>query len=306
MVPADRPMSGEPASTALTVVICTRDRPAMLLRTLQALEAQTDGDFAVVVIDSSNPPDPGAAARSGDQFSVVLSGSVGLSRARNLGWRHATTRWVAYLDDDVVPRQDWVHELRRAMRAHPEAAFISGQVTGDPPDRAEELTVTLQPVPREQLLQGRWTPPWHIGATLCMAVRRSELERLGGFDERLGPGALAFPSSEDMDFNYRFLRSGGVALVTPALQAEHDQWRDVTALGPHFRGYMAGWSGFSAKHALTGDPLGGLWLWSFGARDVARMFGSAIRRRSRLRLRIAMQKLRGLTTGTGRGLTNRW
>jgi len=288
------------------VVICTRDRPASLLRTLQALDSQSDSDFAVVVVDDSVPPDPGAAARCGDRFSVVPGGFVGLSRARNLGWRHAGPGWVLYLDDDVVPRPDWVFEMRKAMRAHPEATFVSGPVTARPAEEAEELAVTVHPVPCERILRGRWNPPWNIGFTLAMAVHRAELERLGGFDERLGPGVAAFPSAEDMDFNYRFLRSGGVALVTPGPQAEHEQWREVTALGPHFRGYMAGWSGFSTKHLRTGDPLGGLWLWCLGFRDVARMSASAVRRRSRLRLWIASHKLRGLVTGTARGLTSRW
>jgi len=296
----------DPATTALTVLICTRDRPSSLLRTLEALEAQSDQDFAVVVVDDSQPPDPGALARRGDRFGVVPGGLVGLSRARNLAWQSATTRWVAYLDDDVVPRPDWVAKLRIAMTAHPEATFVSGPVVARPAEGAEEIAVTVHPVTSERVLQGRWTRPWDIGFTLCMAVHRSELEHLGGFDERLGPGVTDFPSAEDMDFNYRFLRNGGVALVTPGPQADHEQWRQVPAIGPHLRGYMAGWSGFSTKHLLTGDPLGGMWLWSLGARDVARMFASAIRRRSRLRLRIAVYKAMGLFAGTSRGITRRW
>jgi hypothetical protein len=36
------------------------------------------------------------------------------------------------------------------------------------------------------------------------------------------------------------------------------------------------------------------------------MAGSAVRRRSRLRLRVAARKLRGLVSGTALGLVTRW
>ncbi len=39
--------------------------------------------------------------------------------------------------------------------------------------------------------------PWLIGFTLNQAFRRSTLEQLGGFDERLGAGAPDFPSSAE-------------------------------------------------------------------------------------------------------------
>jgi GT2 family glycosyltransferase len=139
-----------------------------------------------------------------------------------------------------------------------------------------------------------------------MAIRRSTIAELGGFDERLGAGAAEFPASDDMDFNYRFLRAGGVAHVTPAVRVVHDQWRTTADLGPHYRGYMAGWTGFAMKQLRTGDVAGGIWLWSLGAVDLARMIASSIRRRSKLRLGLAWWKLRGLVAGTVKGLGTRW
>jgi hypothetical protein len=69
---------------------------------------------------------------------------------------------------------------------------------------------------------------------------------------------------------------------------------------------MLGWCGFAIKHLRRGDVLGGLWLWALGLQDALRMLGSAGRRRSRLRLDVALWKLRGLARGTARALTRRW
>jgi len=60
------------------------------------------------------------------------------------------------------------------------------------------------------------------------------------------------------------------------------------------------------KHLRGGDVLGGLWLWSIGVVDALDMVASAAGRRSGLRGRIALSKLRGLVEGTAIGLTRRW
>lgn len=294
-------------TATITVAICTRDRPESLARTLHAVRGQTDPDFEVVIVDQSVPADAGAdaVAAADHRFRVVRDGGDGLSRSRNQGWQAATTEWVAYLDDDVVPDARWIEELRAAMLRHPEADVVSGRLLADAGAENEEIPVTVVEVHRDKVLAGRRVRPWLIGLTAAMAIRRAALERLGGYDERLGPGR-AFPSAEDVDFNYRFLRDGGMAYVTTGPTATHEQWRTPSALGPHFRGYMIGWSGFATKHLRQGDLVGGAWLWSLGLLDVVRMIGSAVRRRSRFRSRVALFKLQGLVVGTVRGLRARW
>jgi hypothetical protein len=109
-----------------------------------------------------------------------------------------------------------------------------------------------------------------------------------------------------MDFNYRLLRAGGGAWLTPAARAEHDQWRRPEELPALYRGYVAAWSGFAVKTLRTGDRLGGAWLWLFGLIDVVHELKTAIEQRSRLRLRLTWAKLAGLATGTRRALQRSW
>jgi GT2 family glycosyltransferase len=291
----------------VTVVICTRDRPAHLEATLAALDAQTCRPFPVVVIDQSRTPDARLRGRAAadPRLTVVPDAGHGLSRARNLACRRAGSEWVAFLDDDCVPEPDWAAAVSDALTGAGEAELVSGYVGPEPSDTTLPL-ISAQPVCRERRLSGRWTAPWEIGLGVCFIVRRSTVERLGGWDERLGAGTRPFPAAEDMDFNYRYLLSGGVAYVTPRVRVEHRQWRSAEELGPAFGSYMAGWCGFAMKQLRGGDVLGGLWLWSHGVRDLARMLASGMRRRSGLRLRVAGAKLSGFVSGTARGLTYRW
>lgn len=297
------------AAHDFTVVICTRDRPDQVLATLDALDRQTDRRHPVLVIDQSRTTDPELLARAGGDplLDVLHDDGAGLSRARNLAWRRLASEWIVYLDDDCRPEPTWEAALAATLPAASGVGFVSGHVTGEDRPPGDYLEVTAFPVDREQERGGRWTRPWEIGFGVCMAVRRRDIERLGGWDERLGVGSAdGFPAGEDMDFNYRYLRAGGRAYATPAIRASHEQWRSTAELAPLYERYMAGWCGFAVKHLRQGDVLGGLWLWQLGLRDLLRMTASAARRRSRLRAVVARAKARGLVRGTWRALRYPW
>jgi GT2 family glycosyltransferase len=288
-------------SAAFTVVVCTRDRHGQVARTLEALRAGSVADFPIVVVDQSDVP----LAR--DDVEVVHDRGRGLSRARNVGLRRVRTEWVVYVDDDCLPERDWAERLGEELAAHPDVALVAGDVPGAGAGGSDDyVAASAFRVDRERVRAGRFTHPGLVAFGVCFAVRRSVAERLGGWDERLGPGVPDFPAADDMDFNYRLLRAGERAYQTPRVRAVHEQWRAPQDLPALYRGYLAAWSGFAMKHLRTGDVAGGLWLWTIGVVDALDMLASAVGRRSRLRLRIALAKLRGLVEGTVKGLTRRW
>lgn len=291
----------------LSVIVCT-NRPAHAVRSVETIVEQGHAVSEIIVVDDCPLVSPVLAelAARRDGVRVVRNEVRGLSVARNTGWRAACADWVVYVDDDVLPDPGWATAMAVAIAAHPGAEIVSCDVRGPANIRAEGLVVSEHRVDRAAVYGGRWTKPWLIGLTSCLAVKRTALERLGGFDERLGPGRPDFPSAEDMDLNYRFLRDGGTAYASPVPTATHEQWRPVEDLTGHFRGYMAGWTGFATKHIRQGDLIGGAWLWGLGVIDFARMLASALRRRSRLRLCVALAKGRGLVRGTVAGLGRRW
>jgi len=293
----------------ITFVICTRGRSAHLDKTLDSLREQTRGGFPVVVVDQSEAPDRRLERRADADplLTVIRDTGRGATRARNIGCRAAESEWVVFLDDDCRPQPDWVAQLDQAVERRPEASLISGHVeAGGELPSDDYLPVAWSEVDEENIVSGRWNLPWRIGFSLCQAVRRGVVWEIGGWDELLGPGTADFPSADDMDFNYRFLRGGNVAYVTPRLRAVHEQWRSDAELGPLWEGYMRGWIGFAVKHLRTGDVIGGLWLWSWGLVDTAGNLASALKRRSTLRLRITGHKARGLVVATVRALRTDW
>lgn len=248
----------------------------------------------------------GALGGIPDAVRVVGDDGRGLSRARNLALRETITEWIAFVDDDCVVEAGFASALLRELGAHPEAGWLSGQVSGGDARDPDLPLVTTFSVERECTRSGRWTLPGSIGFGVFFAVRRDVAERLGGWDERLGPGVPELPAADDMDFAYRFLRSGGVAVLSPRVRAVHEQWRVPEELVALQRGYLRAWSAFAMKHLRLGDVTGGLWLWAWGVIDVLDMAKSALGRRSRLRAQLARAKARGLVEGTALGLKRRW
>ena len=288
------------------VAVCTRNRPEYVARALDALAAQ-EQRFPIVVIDQSANEDEalGGRAAAWDQLTVVRDGGRGLSRARNIAWRALDAEWIAFIDDDCYVQPGWAAALSEAARRHPEASLIRGPVIDHEPPAGDYPSLTVQRVAEPRLLSGAGLKPWAIGFGVA-TVRRSTIERLGGWDERLGAGSERYPGAEDMDFNYRFLQSGGIAYVTPYARVLHDQWRTPKDLPAVYESYAIGWSAFAIKQLRTGHIAPGLRLWGWGVYDLWRMAGSSVRRRSRVRARIAARKLLGLAKGTARALRERW
>jgi GT2 family glycosyltransferase len=296
----------EPNPT-LTVVVCTRGRPDKVRATLDALDRGAPG-LPVVVVDQGAAPAGELAARAAAdaRLRVIHDAGRGLSRARNLALRALDSDWVAFVDDDCLVAEDFGAALTAEVAAHPEADWVTGDVRGGAVDRDGDLPpVTTFPVDRPLVRSGGRTLPGAIGFGVLFCVRRATAERLDGWDVRLGPGVPDLPAADDMDFNHRLLRAGGVAVLSPAVRAIHDQWRAADEVVALQRGYSRAWAGFACKHLGRGAG-GGLRLLAWGAVDVLDMAASAARRRSRLRARIALAKLRGLCEGTLLGLRRRW
>jgi GT2 family glycosyltransferase len=292
----------------LALAVCTRGRAAAVRATLDALDAAAPG-IPLLVIDQGDGPSAELAerARGDERLRVVHDGGRGLSRARNIALRAIDSDWIAFVDDDCLVEPGFGAALAAELRAHPEADWIAGNVDGRARcghARALPLVTTF-PVARPLLRRGARTLPGAIGFGVLFCVRRETARRLGGWDERLGPGVPDLPAADDMDFNHRLLVAGGTAVLSPHVRAVHDQWRSPEQVVELQRGYSRAWAGFACKH-LRGGSGGGARLWAWGLVDVLDMAASAVRRRSALRARIAAAKLRGLVEGTAIGLRRRW
>ena len=210
------------ARPPVTVVVPTRDRPDMLDRCLRSVRAAVTTDDEIVVVDSASR-DAAAVAEVATRHSarLVRCRRKGVNRARNAGWQAARHDLLLFTDDDVVVDGGWVDEFVRAAQTHADAAFFTGWV-GVLDGQHDRWSVAVKDDPAPALLTGATTGVIGHGANL--ALRRSSLAAVGGWDEALGSGGR-FASAPEVDLFDRLFAAGHVGWFEPRARAFHDQWR---------------------------------------------------------------------------------
>jgi glycosyltransferase involved in cell wall biosynthesis len=206
------PASGSPWP-AVTVVVATRERPALLERAVRGIMSQTyPGDVeCVVVFDQSTPAAVPVEVPAGRKLRVLAnSRTAGLAGARNTGIAGGDGALVAFCDDDdewdpdKLSRQ--VGKLQRSS-----AEFVACGVRIHYHDR---VVVREAPglVELRQLVRSRVTA-LHPST---FVIRRDALDGIGLVDERL-PGSYA----EDYDLLLRAARRAPIVAVTEPLVDVH-------------------------------------------------------------------------------------
>ena len=100
-MPLVTPTSDPGPAPAVTVVVPTYNRGAMLREALGSLASQTTADFEVVVVDDGSEEDIAAVvSRHSLPVRFIRTPHAGLAGARNTGMAAARGRYIAYLDSD--------------------------------------------------------------------------------------------------------------------------------------------------------------------------------------------------------------
>jgi len=236
---------------AVSVVVCTRDRPESLARCLASLACCDPAPAEILVVD--NNPDSEATRRTVAGLAGIrwiAEPRPGLSHARNRGVEAAASGVVAFTDDDVEVTPDWIARLA-APFADPLVACVTGAVL--PADLTGEGACLFEfssgglnnGFARRRhdagFLRREWwkSPPvWTIGAGANMAIRRSAFATVGLFDPRLGAGASG--CSEDSELWFRLLRAGLACVYDPAAVVHHHHRQDRAGLFRQMRAYLRG------------------------------------------------------------------
>ena len=211
-VPNKRPVArcADPASPAVSVVIPTCGRRALLRRCLDAVLAQElDGaSFEVIVVDDGhdsetlhmirelqNEPVAEGDRPAPDILYLRPRSGRGPAVARNRGWRNARAELIAFTDDDTVPQPGWLASGLATMAQAPAWSAACGRVVvprASPKHGPTDDESTTLGVQESDLV------------TANAFVRRCALEQIGGFDEQ-----FTRPWREGSDLQFTLARDAG-------------------------------------------------------------------------------------------------
>ncbi|GAA5200933.1 glycosyltransferase [Microbacterium jejuense] len=255
-----------PTPSDITVIVCSRNRPAMLRGALAAILAASPEAAEVLVVDSaSDGPDTRTAAEAAGVACV--RSARGLSVARNAGITASRRPIVVFTDDDCRPTEGWIERLLVCFDDDE-----VGAATGRMLDHTEAADAPYSRAERYR------TPISGIdaGHGAVMAFRRELLLRLGGFDDVMGAGQR-LAGAEDLDIFVRILRAGSDVVHDARCVVLHANTREGEAYVQLHRGYGLGLGALTGKW-LRLDPVFGLRLgWRLAGRAVARILRAARR-----------------------------
>jgi glycosyltransferase involved in cell wall biosynthesis len=227
----------------VTIVIPVRDGRADLGACLGAIAPQAAelGAAVMVVDDGSTDGTPQEAAAHGAQV-ISLPQAAGPYAARNAGWRAVTSPTLVFTDVRNRAEPGWLQALLAPLD-DPGVAVAGGQVSIGGDDRLAHRLARRQshvdPVP---LLADGFLP---FVTTSSMAVRRTALERVGGFEERR--------SGADADLCWRIQQAGaGAVVLAPDSHMVCEPRGSVPAVWQQWRRYARAYVEVRARYGDDG------------------------------------------------------
>lgn len=187
-----------------SLIVPTKDRTSELARLVESLDAQTEQDFELIVVDQNPDERVEAILRQSPHYNNIrqLRAAPGASHARNCGIRQARGTVMAFPDDDCWYPPETLAYVKRWFLAQPSKDILS--LTSKDADG----------VPSGNRWRSPSCPitPWNAFRTTvcyCLFVRRSAKTQDLAFDEQIGPGGnLLIGASEDTDYVLQAMRYG--------------------------------------------------------------------------------------------------
>lgn len=250
----------------ISLIVATLGRTAELRTLLTSLQSQTSKDFEVIIVDQNDDNRVNLVIEAQTQRLMVrhLRSERGLSRARNVGLRQAKGEIVGFPDDDCWYPPGLLAKLIDMFRARPSLAVAVGRCV-------DRNGVSVAGDREKSGRVGRFGV-WATGTVSpAIFVRRSALEKVGGFDEGLGVGAASpYQSGEESDLLVRILSTGGDIARDCTIEINHQGYatefgaatrRRARAYGCGLghvlrrRGYPAWFAFYMASRSLGGSAL---------------------------------------------------
>ena len=230
----------------ISVVVATYNSARTLDDCLGSLLKLKHGNYEVIVVNDGSTDDSEAIIRR-YPFRSITTSNMGVSTARNAGWKAAKGEIIAYIDSDARADPDWLSYL--------DATFLESDVVGvggpnlvPPEDPWVAKCVYRSPGGPTQVMLDDQSAEHIPGCN--MAFRKWALEEIGGFDP------IFTKAADDVDICWRLLDLGYRIGFSPSAVVWHHRRPSVKAFWRQQVGYGESEARLERKHPQKFNPWG--------------------------------------------------
>ena len=230
----------------LTVIIPTKDRPRLAANAARMARAQHDVTPEVIVVDGSSPANTALLRELvGDDCRVIAVPESGVSHKRNVGIEAASTKFVAFLDDDDFWMPDKLSRQLDALSGSGRSWSVTGSTSA-----TSDLRFIGASLPDPDPLDIRLlssAPP----QTSSVVMERALAFEVGGFKPE-------WPVFEDWDFMLRCAMAEPSPAVVDDLSCLYVVWpqstcADYDQIRAFLPSFLAEYEELRARHGVDFD-----------------------------------------------------
>lgn len=251
----------------ISVVICTHERPAMLMTCLESVFKLVYPNFEMVVVDNAPKTDATRKVvedKINNQANLryVVEPNQGQCWARNTGARAAHGQIIAYTDDDVIVDDRWLIGILRGFAAGNNVGAVNGLTIPAELETVEQTWFEQsggfnKGYDRNIYDMGLHKParPFYplsagnFGTGANLAIKKQALEKVGYFDPALGAGTIT-TCGDDLAMYVQLLFGGYQLVYEPSALLQHIHRREYAALQKQIYNYGVGFAAFLTKTLL--------------------------------------------------------
>ncbi|MGI9533464.1 MAG: glycosyltransferase, partial [Thermodesulfobacteriota bacterium] len=219
----------------ISVVICTFNRKEYLEKAIESIVNQTLNPELFELIIVNNNSSDGTGELVNKKFSAlpfklkyIIEKEQGLSACRNTGFRNATFKYIAYIDDDGTASENWLENILLLIESVNDKDFAGA---GGHVFPIWEIPIPWWLVPGIQqyysvfnLADKQFILSVKSKRTLpgCnIFYLKSVLEKYGGFNTKLGRNTDKLISGEETFLNKAIINDGYKLIYEPNIQIKH-------------------------------------------------------------------------------------
>jgi glycosyltransferase involved in cell wall biosynthesis len=225
------PMREHGVAPKVSIIICTYNRAALLIKTLHSLVSLENlAQAEIIVVDNRSKDDTAPLVKTFIEnhqlimdIRYIFEPVQGLSAARNTGILASKSSLIAFLDDDAIPCRTWITTIVSTFEEKPQVMAMGGKIApifeSERPDwliKPFELPYTIMDLGnRIKEYPGRLHP---YGANMAM---RKLVFDISLFPLELGRKGDSLLSGEETWLFEKIRQEGTVILYHPEMAVDH-------------------------------------------------------------------------------------